>query len=199
MGQDEFRRATRRRACETHAALLEDIGCTVPIEALERRTPAELAEAARWAEAILFGMEDLPERPAWLAGHDCRRCRRCGCTDAHGCPEGCSWAAADLCSLCVAPRSLRELIAFLGRRPRVVCTGLDQVVTEERFLRADGAGFLFRREDADGAPRDVFLPVNCRQGAAGAHESGLAFDADGFSLTKFGRTVRYTYCRGPNA
>lgn len=29
-----------------------------------------------------------------------RTCRSCGCTDEHGCPEGCYWAAPDLCSLC---------------------------------------------------------------------------------------------------
>ncbi len=28
------------------------------------------------------------------------RCRECGCTDAHGCPEGCYWVEADLCSQC---------------------------------------------------------------------------------------------------
>lgn len=30
-------------------------------------------------------------------------CRRCGCTDAHGCAEGCSWVEADLCSSCARP------------------------------------------------------------------------------------------------
>lgn len=29
-----------------------------------------------------------------------RRCRKCGCTDRQGCPEGCWWVAADLCSSC---------------------------------------------------------------------------------------------------
>jgi hypothetical protein len=29
-----------------------------------------------------------------------RRCRACGCTDEYGCPEGCWWVAADLCSSC---------------------------------------------------------------------------------------------------
>lgn len=29
-----------------------------------------------------------------------RRCRICGCTDAHGCPEGCEWVEWDLCSSC---------------------------------------------------------------------------------------------------
>jgi hypothetical protein len=28
-------------------------------------------------------------------------CRRCGCTDDLGCPEGCSWVEPNLCSQCV--------------------------------------------------------------------------------------------------
>lgn len=28
-------------------------------------------------------------------------CRVCGCTDRHGCPEGCWWVEDDLCSACV--------------------------------------------------------------------------------------------------
>jgi len=27
-------------------------------------------------------------------------CRVCGCTDEHGCPEGCWWVEPDLCSSC---------------------------------------------------------------------------------------------------
>lgn len=29
-----------------------------------------------------------------------RRCRVCGCTDEHGCDEGCCWVEEDLCSQC---------------------------------------------------------------------------------------------------
>jgi hypothetical protein len=28
------------------------------------------------------------------------RCRICGCTYKHGCPAGCCWIEADLCSVC---------------------------------------------------------------------------------------------------
>lgn len=31
-----------------------------------------------------------------------RRCRECGCTDEHGCANGCWWVEPDLCSNCVA-------------------------------------------------------------------------------------------------
>ncbi len=30
-----------------------------------------------------------------------RACIACGCTDAFGCEDGCSWAGPDICSLCV--------------------------------------------------------------------------------------------------
>lgn len=30
-----------------------------------------------------------------------RTCRVCGCTDRRGCPGGCSWVEADLCTRCV--------------------------------------------------------------------------------------------------
>jgi hypothetical protein len=31
-----------------------------------------------------------------------RACRKCGCTDAFACPDGCRWIEADLCSRCAA-------------------------------------------------------------------------------------------------
>lgn len=31
-----------------------------------------------------------------------QQCRVCGCTEAHGCEAGCSWAETDLCTECVA-------------------------------------------------------------------------------------------------
>ncbi len=33
-------------------------------------------------------------------------CRKCGCTDAAACPEGCSWVLPDLCSACATPAQL---------------------------------------------------------------------------------------------
>jgi hypothetical protein len=52
------------------------------------------AKVRAWAE--------LPDPNECLA--DCypdRACRVCGCTQDHGCPEGCSWVEWDLCSACV--------------------------------------------------------------------------------------------------
>jgi len=39
-----------------------------------------------------------------------RRCRVCRCSDAHGCAEGCVWAAIDLCSECT-PQAIAEKAA----------------------------------------------------------------------------------------
>ena len=47
----------------------------------------------------MFESEHLPPRPD-LSVFGIRQCRRCGCTDAVACPEGCFWVAADLCSSC---------------------------------------------------------------------------------------------------
>ncbi len=35
-------------------------------------------------------------------------CRVCGCTDLHGCPEGCWWVEEDLCSSCTQPKEESE-------------------------------------------------------------------------------------------
>ena len=44
-----------------------------------------------------------PPRPD-LAAIGVRACRSCGCTDAVGCPEGCSWAGDTLCTRCAPVR-----------------------------------------------------------------------------------------------
>lgn len=36
------------------------------------------------------------------------RCRKCGCTNEHGCPGGCYWVLADLCSTCAPARRGKE-------------------------------------------------------------------------------------------
>lgn len=40
--------------------------------------------------------QELPEEPLF----DIWRCRVCGCTDEHACPDGCYWVEEDLCSAC---------------------------------------------------------------------------------------------------
>jgi hypothetical protein len=43
-------------------------------------------------------------------------CRECGCTDLLACPQGCSWAQPDLCSVCAA--ELDALADPVGDPPR---------------------------------------------------------------------------------
>lgn len=45
-----------------------------------------------------------PDRPTAIEAD--RLCRQCGCSDAFGCPGGCHWSEADLCSACAAPAPL---------------------------------------------------------------------------------------------
>jgi len=176
------------------AELLESIGVAPPMDEIVEWNPERFEAAAEWAMSIHFAEDDQPPRPDFLAAHDSRRCRRCACTDSCGCPSGCSWVAADLCSECASPTSLRELLAFLARRPRVLYTGFDGATAPEAFSSAVESGLWFIRQDGE----EQFLPVNCRLGRAAAAEGGLAFDGDGFTFTKFGRSVRYEYRRGPN-
>lgn len=37
---------------------------------------------------------------------DVQMCRICGCTEEHGCEEGCHWVADDLCSACIPEEAL---------------------------------------------------------------------------------------------
>jgi len=47
------------------------------------------------ASALVFILEEAQNQIA-----PARSCRKCGCTDQHGCPDGCWWVEADLCSQC---------------------------------------------------------------------------------------------------
>lgn len=54
------------------------------------------------ATMLLFHVPLLALGTSWWWA---RRCRSCGCTDAHACPGGCSWVEADLCSACTPATS----------------------------------------------------------------------------------------------
>jgi len=96
-----------------------------------------------------------------------------------------------------APTSLSDLVDFLAQNPEVTFTNLDGSIEDSTFLRAEAGGLWFRRHGVTGfvpgSPPEHFLPVNCRMGAAGQHESGVTFDAAGFVLEKFGRQIRVDY------
>lgn len=75
------------------AAVAFDAGHYHAIEALDEAVAAVLLPLPAPLPQVGLGFLGL------------RQCRRCGCTDAIGCPEGCTWVADDLCSACA--RSIR--------------------------------------------------------------------------------------------
>lgn len=76
-------------------------------------SPAELKRARAWEVGEFAAWRVLEEtttalslEPADFTMPDLevigvRQCRECGCIEDYACPEGCSWAEADLCSACV--------------------------------------------------------------------------------------------------
>jgi hypothetical protein len=55
-----------------------------------------------FAAAVANARDDGPgDDDAELFGPISGACRRCGCTDYQGCPDGCEWVQPDLCSTCV--------------------------------------------------------------------------------------------------
>jgi hypothetical protein len=87
------------------------------------------------------------------------------------------------------PTNLADLAAYLRDFPAVTTTNFNGTVTDDIFVGADGTGFFFICVDGN----ETFLPINCRMGAAAAHESGVTIDDLGFTLTKFGKTIRVDY------
>jgi hypothetical protein len=85
------------------------------------------------------------------------------------------------------PSKIAELVPFLEEHRFALLTdlyGKDEIV---RFLRADAGGLHF-----SGEVREHYLPIRC--GAPGDRsETGIELDPEGFSITKFGRTVRVRY------
>ena len=53
------------------------------------------------ASALAYILEEAQNQIAPV-----RSCRKCGCTDPHGCLEGCWWVEADLCSQCAGEDAL---------------------------------------------------------------------------------------------
>jgi len=94
-------------------------------------------------------------------------CQVCGCTDADGCPEGCSWANAghSLCSVCKPLGFLDRLqkrdSAVAGLRLRLA-GGFDAV----RELRSRG-GDARNRKNLERA-EDRVIDLKARLGALGA-------------------------------
>lgn len=95
-----------------------------------------------------------------------------------------------------APESLIGLVSYLQDRPRVHATyppSLRQVDQVLRFQNLRGGGLWWRGE-SDG--QDHFTPIDCGMTRA---ESGFNFDAAGFTLMKFGVSIRFDYEAAPVA
>jgi hypothetical protein len=92
------------------------------------------------------------------------------------------------------PESLIGLVSYLAERPRVRVTyppGLRQVDQVLRFDRQQHGGLWWRGETDR---QEHFTPIDCGKTAA---ESGFAFDAAGFTMTKFGQAIRFDYVPEP--
>lgn len=171
--------------------LLNQVGCPMDAEDASTLTCDQIDEAHAWAEAVLFQQEVFPPRPDCLSGWDVPRCRRCGCTQGRACPAGCSWIEPNLCSACVGPKSLIELVAFLDRRPHVEILGPRGERDIARFQRAGDGGLWFQGEH-----KNHYVPVRCGIGRADQSETGLRFEADQVVVTKFDVPVVIRYLPG---
>lgn len=91
------------------------------------------------------------------------------------------------------PTKLAELAPFLEEHRFAVLTDLfggDEVV---RFVRADPSGLHFL-----GEIRSHYLPIRCG-GPGDRSETSVSLDDEGFSMTKFNRTIRVRYlCSEPS-
>jgi hypothetical protein len=87
------------------------------------------------------------------------------------------------------PQRLKDLIPFLQANPAVTIRHWNGTVTLEMFSRFE-AGLLWHVNEAG---EEHHLPIACGMAAAAPFETGLDFDDDGFSMTKFGHTLRFDY------
>jgi hypothetical protein len=71
------------------------------------------------------------------------KCRFCGCTENDACPEGCSWAEPNLCSVCALfKKGLAEYYENARRSPSKALLGriLDEIRTPFMRLRQKAGG-----------------------------------------------------------
>jgi hypothetical protein len=93
------------------------------------------------------------------------------------------------------PTNLRELAAYLTANPRVRKTvprpaGLAPIVREESFLTFENGRLWFLAEGLAG----TFIPISCTLTPQDAQaETGILFDEEGFTVTKFGASIRVDY------
>lgn len=89
-----------------------------------------------------------------------------------------------------APKSVKELHDFLLENPRIKVTGIKGDVEMGTFTDTDAGGINYK----DDSGLSHYLPVDChRTEAASKAEAGVDLDDGGFTLTKFGHSVRVDY------
>ena len=96
------------------------------------------------------------------------------------------------------PTSLRELVCWLQQNPHVRITSptpesAEPTVRDEAFVRMeDGRLWFVALNSGDGTS----IPIVCMLSERAAQvETGLEFDAAGFTITKFGVPIRVEYER----
>jgi hypothetical protein len=70
----------------------------VPDKPIPYRGAQGIFEAEGISICAAGSPSNLAGLPAW---RKVRQCRICGCVDEYGCPNGCEWVGAELCSECV--------------------------------------------------------------------------------------------------
>ena len=98
----------------------------------------------------------------------------------------------------VPPTSLRELVGWLQQNPHVRITGptpesAEPTVREEAFVRMEDGRLWFVALNSGAC---TSIPIVCVLSERAAQvETGLEFDAAGFTITKFGVPIRVEYER----
>lgn len=81
------------------AAEIGDVACQGDEPEMNGWEAAQF-ESLNRIENLLADQFPEPMKRPHLACIEVRACEECGCTDAMGCPDGCSWVAERLCSRC---------------------------------------------------------------------------------------------------
>ncbi len=92
------------------------------------------------------------------------------------------------------PTNFRSLVDYLAAHPAVRITGpspksREPFTRDETFLRYEGGRLWFRSQAGD-----QHIPIGCVATEAAARaETGIEFDAAGFTIAKFGVQIRVEY------
>lgn len=80
---------------------IRDLARAIVVKTVRLRNKADLVACDPRPGRNLTALRTTADEMLELLGEiTARRCWRCGCTDEHGCDEGCEWVSAALCSAC---------------------------------------------------------------------------------------------------